>query len=155
MNRRAFLNGFGAFLARPLNARAQPAKPWKIGWLFGASREAATVAFDAFRDELRGLGYVENRDYVIEARYASGRIEELPSLAGELAALPVDLIIAPGTPSALAAKQATRSMPIVMVTVADAVGAGLVRSLARPDGNITGTALALDWRTRRGRCTYR
>jgi putative tryptophan/tyrosine transport system substrate-binding protein len=144
MNRRAFVWGALLLLILPLPGEAQQAKLWRIGWLCGTSRDAATIVFEAFQDELRGLGYIEGRHYAIEPRYASGRTERLPSLATELAALPVDVIVAPGTPTALAAMQATRNIPVVMVTVADPVGAGLVRSFARPDGNVTGTALALD-----------
>jgi putative ABC transport system substrate-binding protein len=95
---------------------------------------------EAFRQELRRLGYAEGQNMVIEYRSADGRFERLPELAGELAALKVDVIVAVVTQAALAAKQATSTIPIVMVGVSDPVGSGLVASLARPGGNVTGTS---------------
>jgi putative ABC transport system substrate-binding protein len=93
---------------------------------------------EAFRQGLRDLGHVEGRNVVIEYRDAGGKFERLPTLAAELVALKVDVIVAPSTPAALAAKQATRTLPIVFAVTADPVGSGLVTSLARPDGNVTG-----------------
>ena len=90
------------------------------------------------RQGLRDLGYVEGRNVVIEIRDAEGEAERLPALAAELVALKVDVIVAPNTPQALAAKQATRTLPIVFSFVADPVASGLVTSLARPGGNVTG-----------------
>jgi len=99
---------------------------------------------EAFRQGLRDLGYVEGRNVVIEYRDAEGKLERLPALAAELVALKVDVIVTGGgTPTALAAKQATRTVPIVFIAVGDPVTSGLVTSLARPGGNVTGlTSLA-------------
>jgi putative ABC transport system substrate-binding protein len=146
MNRRTFIHALALGTVAPsLGAGAQPATtPSRIGWLAQGSAEAGGATISAFREGLRQLGYAEGRQYLLEARYANGRSDRLPGLAAELAALPVDVIVAPSTPSALAAMEATRTIPIVMVTVADPVGSGLIRSFARPGANVTGTALALD-----------
>ena len=93
---------------------------------------------EAFRQGLRDLGYVEGRNVVIEYRDAEGKSERLPALAVELVALKVDVIVAPPTPAALAAKQVTKTIPIVFAAVSDPVSSGLVTSLARPGGNVTG-----------------
>ena len=93
---------------------------------------------EAFRQGLRDLGYVEGRNVVIEYRDAEGKHERLPALAAELVALKVDVIVAPPTPAALAAKQVTKTIPIVFAAVSDPVSSGLVTSLARPGGNVTG-----------------
>jgi putative ABC transport system substrate-binding protein len=96
---------------------------------------------DAFLQGLRDLGYVEGRNVVIEYRFAEGKLERYPALAAELVALKVDVIVAPITPAALAAKQATKTIPIVFVAVGDPITDGLVTSLARPGGNVTGLSL--------------
>jgi len=138
MDRRMLLAGTGAvFLAAPLAAQ-QAAKVARIGYLAGASRVTNPHLHEAFRQGLRDLGYVEGRNVVIEYRDAEGKLERLPALAAELVALKVDVIMAPGTPHALAAKQATRTLPIVFAFVVDPVTDGLVTSLARPGGNVTG-----------------
>jgi putative ABC transport system substrate-binding protein len=125
-------------LATPLAAEAQPAaKIARIGYLAG-NLAAAPRLEEALRHGLRDLGYVEGRNVVIEYRDAEGKPERLPALAAELVALKVDVIVAPNTPQALAAKQATRTLPIVFSFVADPVASGLVTSLARPGGNVTG-----------------
>src|SRR6185436_3273201 len=125
-------------LAGPLAAEAQQAaKVARIGYL-STSLAANPHLEEAFRQGLRDLGYVEGRNVVIEYRDAEGKRERLPALAAELVALKVDVIVAPGPPHALAAKQVTRTIPIVFATAADAVGSGLVTSLARPGGNVTG-----------------
>jgi len=145
MKRRAFLAGSVALLAAPLAVEGQPTtKPARIGWLVSGSPQATMPGVDAFRYGLKVLGCAEGQHYSIEAWYAGDRTERLPALGAELAALSVDVIVTPGTPAALAAQQATRNIPIVMLTVADPVGSGLVRSFSRPEGNVTGTALALD-----------
>jgi len=142
MERRAFLAGTGAvLLAVPLAAEAQQAvKITRIGYL-GFNLTASPHLPEAFRQGLRDLGYVEGRNVVIEYRDAEGKPERLPALAAELVALKVDVILAPGTPQALAAKQATRTLPIVFGAAADPVGSGLVSSLARPGGNVTGLSV--------------
>jgi len=139
IDRRTFLAGTGAvLLAAPLAAEAQQAaKIARIGWL-AVNLAAAPRLEEAFRQGLRDLGYVEGRNVVIEIRDAEGKPERLPALAAELVALKVDVIVAPNTPQALAAKQATRTLPIVFSFVADPVASGLVTSLARPGGNVTG-----------------
>jgi ABC-type uncharacterized transport system substrate-binding protein len=119
-------------------AEAQQAgKVWRIGFLFfGAPGPSAEV--DAFRQGLRDLGYIEGQNATIEYRFAGGQVERLPELASELARLKVDVSVASNTPSAMAAKAATSTIPIVFAVVADAVGAGLISNFARPGGNITG-----------------
>jgi putative ABC transport system substrate-binding protein len=142
MNRRTFLCGLTlGSLAAPLAAEAQPAgKVPRIGFLVAAS--ASDSAFErwieAFRQGLRDLGHVEGRNIVIEYRYADEKYERLPALAAELVRLKVDVIVSHGTPGPLAAKQATSAIPIVTTTAGDPVAAGLVSSLARPGGNVTG-----------------
>jgi putative tryptophan/tyrosine transport system substrate-binding protein len=98
------------------------------------------LGMDAFRDGLRALGYVESHSIVIEHRSADGRYDRLPDLAAELVRLHVDLIVAVVTQASLAAKNATNTIPIVMLAVGDPIGAGLVTNLARPGGNVTGTS---------------
>src|SRR5438034_5385931 len=115
----------------------QAAKVARVGYL-AFNRAASPHLTEAFRQGLRDLGYVEGRNVVIEYRDPEGKPERLPGLAAELVALKVDVIVAPSTPAALAAKQATRTVPIVFLTVADPVTDGLVTSLARPRGNVTG-----------------
>ena len=139
MDRRAFLAGTGAvLLAVPLAAEAQQAvKVARIGWL-GNNPGNSPHLREAFLQGLRDLGYVEGRNLVMEYRFAEGKLERLPALAAELVALKVDVIVGPATASALAAKQAIRTIPIVFPAAADAVTSGLVTSLARPGGNVTG-----------------
>jgi putative tryptophan/tyrosine transport system substrate-binding protein len=141
VQRRTFLVAAGALLAAPLGANPQrTAKVARIGYL--ASNPTATLHLrEAFLQGLRDLGYVEGRNIVIEYRDAEGQLDRLPALATELAALKVDVVVASGTLAALAAKQATRSLPIVFSPAADPVQSGLVTSLARPGGNITGVSL--------------
>jgi len=139
IDRRTFLAGTGAvLLAAPFGAEAQQAaKIARIGWL-GNSPSDLPHLREAFLQGLRDLGYVEGRNVVIEYRYAQGKPERFPALAAELVALKVDVIVVPNTPPALAAKQATRTLPIVFAFAVDPVTDGLVTSLARPGGNVTG-----------------
>jgi putative ABC transport system substrate-binding protein len=141
MDRRRFLlTSLAGALAAPLAGEAQQAdKIARIGYL---SLDLATSANlrEAFLQGLRDLGYVEGRNVAIEYRDAEGKPERLPALAAELVALKVDVIFAAGTPHALAAQQATRTLPIVFAA-ADAVTGGLVTSLARPGGNVTGVSV--------------
>ena len=137
-DRRRFVTGLGLLLASPVVAHAQPVgKLPRVGYLFYGS-PGPWREIDAFRDGLRELGYIEGHSIAVEYRFASGQVERYPELAAELVRLKVDVIVASATPPALAAKQATRSIPIVFVLVADAVGAGLITNFARPGGNITG-----------------
>ena len=131
-------------LAAPLAAEGQPAgKVPRIGFLVAASASDSAYArlIDAFRQGLRDLGYVEGRNILIEYRYAGESHEQLPALAAELVRLKVDVIVSHGTPGPSAAKQATSTIPIVMTSAGDPVGSGLVASLARPGGNVTGLSL--------------
>ncbi len=129
-------------LAAPLAASAQQAaKIARIGYLSGANLAASPHLHEAFRQGLRDLGYVEGRNVVIEYRDAEGKPERFPALAAELVALNVDIIVAPITLTAVAAKQVTRTLPIVFATAGDPVGSGLVTSLARPGGNATGLSI--------------
>ena len=128
-------------LALGLPAEAQQrGKVPRLGYLGGAFS-----THPAFLQGLRDLGYVEGKNIVIESRYAEGKLERLPDLAAELVRLKVDIIVTQSTPAAQAAKKATTTIPIVMATGGDAVGSGLVASLAHPGGNITGlSTLATD-----------
>jgi putative ABC transport system substrate-binding protein len=138
MPRRAFLAiTVGGLLAAPLAAEAQPAgKVYRIGYLSTRSSTADTL--EAFRQGLRELGWIEGRNIVFDYGFAEGRFERLPELAAELVRLKVDIIVAVPTPAAAAAKNATATIPIVGISLIDPVGIGLISSLARPGGNITG-----------------
>jgi len=137
MDRRAFLGTLG-LLAMPRGVEAQQAaKVARIGFLSGCLACGPHLP-EAFRQGLRDLGYVEGQNLVIEYRDAEGKLERLPALAAELVALKIDVILAAGEPHALAAKQATGTLPIVFVFAPDPVTSGLVTSLARPGGNVTG-----------------
>jgi putative ABC transport system substrate-binding protein len=137
MKRREFITLLGGAAVAPLVANAQPAKLARIGALVLTSADAQSLA-KALREGLREFGYAEGQNFVFEFRSADGNTDRLPNLAAELVRLSVDVIMATFTPCALAAKQATTTVPIVMAAVADPVGSGLVQSLARPGGNITG-----------------
>ena len=144
MTRRRLSLGVTLLLAglfSPLAGEApQAAKVPRIGYV-STNLAASPHLVDAFRQGLRDLGYVEGSNVVIEYRSAEGKLERLPALAAELAALKVDVIVAPNTPAVLGTKEVTRTLPIVFVTVADPVTSGLVASLARPGGNVTGLSL--------------
>jgi putative ABC transport system substrate-binding protein len=133
---RAILLLLALLLAPTASEAQQVAKPWRLGWL-SAGFERPDLE-RVFRVRLRELGYVDVQNLVIEYRYAEGKFERLPALATELVRLRVDLIVTVGTPAARAAKQATQTIPIVMAASGDAVGVGLVATLARPGGNVTG-----------------
>ena len=143
MRRREFITLLGgAAAAWPLAAHAQqPAKVPRIGYLSPGSASAGLLSRDeAFRQGLRDLGYVEGRNIVIEDRFAEAKFDRLAGLAAELVRLEVDVIVAVVTQASLAAKDATKTIPIVMAGVSDPLGSGLVASLARPGANITGTS---------------
>jgi len=118
----------------------QPARIPRIGILIGSSASRYSARVEAFRRRLRELGYVEGKNIFIEYRYAEGKLERLPDLAAELVGLKVDVIVTTGQ-AVLVAKKASPTLPIVFGAAADPVGAGLVSSLARPGGNITGLSL--------------
>jgi ABC-type uncharacterized transport system substrate-binding protein len=140
MDRRSFIVTLaGGLLAAPLAAGAQPAgRVPRIGYLVGAAREQASHLVKPFENGLRDLGYVPGRDVMIEYRFADGKLERLPQLAQDLVRLKVDVIVTGSNTHVIAAKQATTTIPIVMVYVLDPVGAGLVASVSRPGGNVTG-----------------
>jgi putative ABC transport system substrate-binding protein len=145
-NRRKLLIVLGAgMLAAPFAslARAQPAKPARLGLLAPGSASGNERWVAALLANLRGMGYVEGRNLAIESRWAEGRNDRLPELAAELVRSRVDIIVALQTPAALAAKQATGTIPIVMAPAADPVATGLVASLGRPGGNVTGLSGAV------------
>ena len=143
-NRRKLLVALGAgALAWATHTRAQPkaAKVARIGILHPTSASSTRGNFEALRSGLRDLGYVEGKNLVIERRWADGKYERFNELAAELVRLKVDVIVTTGTPGTQAAKQATTTIPIVMAASGDPVAAGLVASLARPGGNVTGLAI--------------
>jgi ABC-type uncharacterized transport system substrate-binding protein len=128
-------------LAVGVIAEAQQAgKIFRIGFLDNSTASGSAVRLEAFRQELSKLGWIEGKNITIEYRFAEQKVERLPELAADLVRLKVDVIVTSGGPTPLAAKGATSTIPIVMTTSPDPVGAGLVASLARPGGNITGTA---------------
>ena len=132
--------GVGA-LAFPLSSLAQrQAGVWRIGFLGAESASGYASNVEAMRAGLRKLGYVEGKNISIEYRYAEGRNDHFPGLAAELVRLRVDVIVTSGAPAAIAAKQASITIPIVMAQVNDPVGLGLIASLGKPGGNITGSA---------------
>jgi putative ABC transport system substrate-binding protein len=134
----AVVLALGLVLAPLATEAQQETKVARIRRLM-SGRPDTGPAVDPFVQALRDLGYVEDRNLVIEYRYADGKHEQFPALAAELAALKVDVIVVPNTRTALAAKQATSTIPIVFFSVSDPVGSGLVNSLARPGGNVTGS----------------
>lgn len=137
MKRRDFLAAMSALMASRAGAQV-PGKLRRIGWLTGGSPRSHSKLLDAFRDALREHGWVEGRNIALEVRWAEGDLARLPALAEELARLKPDVILTAAQTVHLAMKNATSSIPIVMATGADPVGGGLVASLARPGGNITG-----------------
>ncbi len=141
--RRAFLGAMGGAIAAasfPSVAQRQSPVPHRIGFLGSESATNQAKRLDAFRVGLRELGYVEGRDIAIEVRWAEGEYDRLPALAGELAGLKLGAIVVSGTKATLAMKRATATIPIVMGSTGDPVGLGLLTNLARPGGNITGSA---------------
>jgi len=136
-------------LCLPANAQQQ-GKIFRIGFLDSSTASGSAVLVDAFRQELSKLGWVEGKNITIEYRFAEGKPDRFPELAAELVRLKIDLIVTTAGPPALAAKGATTTIPIVMVNVGDPVAFGLVASLARPGGNVTGNAsLAPELNTKR------
>lgn len=129
------------FLPAVSGAQQQTKKAPQIGILAQSSSYFLSSQLEAFRQGLRELGYVEGKNIVIEHRHAEGKLDRLPALAGELVRLKVDVIVAASTPAALAAKNATKEIPIVFETIGDPVVSGVVASLARPGGNITGITM--------------
>jgi putative tryptophan/tyrosine transport system substrate-binding protein len=140
ITRREFIGTLVGLIAAPLAVEAQaPAKVPRIGYLTNLSR-ANDWRLQSFLQGLRELGYVEGQTIAIEYRFAESRLERLPALAAELVQLKVDVIVTSGPPAPQAAKQATSTIPIVFTVAGDPVGEGLVASIARPGGNVTGMA---------------
>jgi putative ABC transport system substrate-binding protein len=136
MRRREFIAGLAGTAAWPARAQ-QPAKIPRIGYLSPTTMQPRDVAF---RQRLQELGYVEGKNFTLEYRFAEGKFDRLPALAEELVRLNVDVIVTAVTQASLAAKYATRAIPIVFCAVSDPLGAGLVTGLARPSANVTGTS---------------
>jgi putative ABC transport system substrate-binding protein len=146
MKRREFITLLGgAAAAWPIGARAQQAgKVWRIGYVAGVSRSAASGSYAAFVQGMRELGYVEGKNFVIEWRSVEGRYERFPEIAAELMRLKVDIFVTGVTAALPALQRATTTIPIVMAYSTDPVGNGLVASLVHPGGNITGLAGSSD-----------
>src|SRR6201993_3022655 len=139
MRRRDFTALVAGAAAWPLTARAQrPTKVTRIGFLGPASASSHAVYIEAFRAGLRDHGYLEGKNIVIEFRWAEGNYDRLHALAAELVRLNIDILVTYSNPPVLAAKQATTTIPIVIAISGDAVGSGLIASLNRPGGNVTG-----------------
>ena len=140
MDRRAFIAVTGgSILAKPLAGGAQSqGKVYRIGYLTVPSRETAHGVANTFQLALRDLGWIDGQNVLIEYRFADSRLDRLPDLAAGLAQLRADVIVAGANAAVTAAKTATQTIPIVMFLTADPVGTGLVASLARPGGNVTG-----------------
>ena len=137
-NRRKLVIVLGAgALAAPFGSFAQQqGKIWRVGYLTSSAGMGSVI--QAIRQGLRDVGYVEGKNLVIEWRFADGKAERLPALAAELIGLPVDVIVTSGTPATSAARQATKTIPIVMVGTGDPISSGFIATLAKPGGNITG-----------------
>jgi len=144
MDRRAFIGTLaGGLLAAPLAAGAQQAEVPRVGYISpGSSSDPMRLRrFEAFRQGLRELGYVEGQNIVLEPRWAEGQYARYPALAADLVRLKVGVIVVVGGTATKAAKEVTRTVPIVMSLVVDPVGSGLIPSLAHPGGNVTGTSI--------------
>ena len=140
-----FIITLGILLGSLAAQAQQTGNVYRIGFLGNSTAALEANLVGPFREGLRDLGYDEGRNILIEYRWAEGKYERFPALIAELIALKVGVIVSAGTPAALAVKKATTSIPFVMVAVDDPVGTGLVASLARPGGNITGlTSIAAD-----------
>ena len=140
MNRRELMTLLGGAAAGwPVNVRAQQAGPPRLGVLLVGNREPFSKLFS---EGLRDFGYIDGQNLRIELRSAEGKLSALPELAAELVGLKVDIIVASETPAVQAAKRATGEIPIVMAPSGDPVGTGLIASLARPGGNVTGLSAA-------------
>src|SRR5262245_24349090 len=152
LKRREFITLLGGAAAWPLAARGQQAaaKMPRLGLLGNSTAELAPNLVGPSRDGLRAPGYEEGRNTAFEYRRAEGKYERFPALIAELIALNVEMIVTAGTPASLAVKNATRTVPLVMVAVGDPVATGLVASLARPGGNITGlTSISVEMEGKR------
>jgi putative tryptophan/tyrosine transport system substrate-binding protein len=152
MTKKIILLALCSLLFAPCSAAEaqQTGKIFRIGFLDGGSAAGSAVLVKAFLQELSKLGWIEGKNFTIEYRYGEGKPERRPELAEDLVRLKVDMIVTTGGPAALAAKRATTTIPIVMTTAPDPVGAGLVTSLAQPGGNVTGlSSLSFELATKR------
>src|SRR5215813_11411130 len=141
---------FVLFVVGTVAEAQQPGKIFRIGFLDGSTAAGMAVLLEAFRQEMSKLGWVEGKNFTIEYRFGEQKPERLPELAADLVRLKVDLILVSGAPTVLAAKGATRTIPIVTANAGDPVGLGLVASLARPGRNVTGlTGLSTELNTKR------
>src|SRR5215813_11166463 len=140
MNRNVFsiVLGLSLLVFTVLAEAQQPTKIRRIGYVSGSGPVTSDPRFDALRQGLRDLGYIEGKNILLEYRYAEGKQDPIPSLVAELVQLEVDVLVSPSLPAVRAAKQATKTIPIVMVFNADPIATGIVDSLAHPGGNITG-----------------
>jgi putative ABC transport system substrate-binding protein len=141
MKRRDFIATLGGAVVLPCLARAQRSKLPTVGFLGGSTPLLASQRTVAFEQRLRELGWTEGRTIALEYRWAEGRLDRSPALLGEFVRLNVDVIVTHATANVIAARQATSTIPIVFAVAADPVGTGLVASLARPGGNVTGLSL--------------
>jgi len=152
MNRRTAIRQLATFFltTASLAEAQQSGKIFRIGYLDGSTAAGSAGLLEAFRQELRKLGWIEGKNIAIEYRFAEQKLERLPELAADLVRLKVDLIVVGGPGPALAAKKATTTIPIVMTNSSDPVAAGLIASLARPGGNVTGfSSLSVELNTKR------
>jgi putative ABC transport system substrate-binding protein len=152
MNRRTAIRRLAFFFltTASLAEAQQPGKIFRIGYLDGSTASGIAVLLEAFRQELSKLGWIEGKNFTIEYRFAEGKLERLPELAADLVRLKVDLIVVTGATAALPAKSATTTIPIVITNSGDPVAAGLIASLARPGGNVTGfSGLDVELNTKR------
>jgi len=140
MNRRTAIRRLATFFLTTASlAEAQQAgKIFRIGYLDPSTASGSAVLLEAFRQEMTKLGWIEGKNFTVDYRFGEQKNERLPELVADLVRLKVDLIVVSGEPPALAAKKATTTIPIVMATAGDPVAGGLVASLARPGGNVTG-----------------
>jgi putative ABC transport system substrate-binding protein len=144
VDRRAFISTAIGFLAAPLAAVAQgTGRIPRIGIVVAGSPVAARHQVDAFREGLRELGYIDRQNILIEERWAEGKLERFGDLIADLRRSNVDVIVVVSAPGARAAKNAATTTPVVFVAVTDPIGSGVVSSLARPGGNMTGTSLVI------------
>jgi putative tryptophan/tyrosine transport system substrate-binding protein len=137
IHRRTFIAALSSLVVWSIPARGQPTKVWRVGYLSPALFPDKN--FEAFQQQMKELGYVGSKNLAIEARYAEEDLTRLPALAAELISLAPDVIVGANSASTAALQRATASIPIVMGTTGDPIGAGFIKSLARPGGNITGT----------------
>jgi putative ABC transport system substrate-binding protein len=139
IDRRRFISGVAlGFVGVPFAQAQQAAKTYRIGYLAAGARPADNAPPASLRHELEQLGYREGKNVIYAGRWAESRKERLPGLAAELVALQIDVLITLGSPATAAAKQSTSTVPVVMALSGDPVGVGLIESLARPGGNVTG-----------------